>query len=235
MIKVKGLIRAFGLRPVLRGVDMSIDEGEFVTLFGPNGAGKTTLLRTLATLIKPTAGLVQIGPYTLPNNATLVRRLIGVVSHYPLLYGELTAQENLQFYARMYNVLDKTRLTERLAAVGLAKRADDLVRTFSRGMLQRLAIARATLHDPAVLLLDEPYTGLDQDAAATLDSVLTEVAIRGRTILMTTHNIDRGLANADRVLILSKGKIAHTQTTEGLTSLAFADIYANITGMVTTR
>ncbi|MGF1503686.1 MAG: heme ABC exporter ATP-binding protein CcmA [Chloroflexi bacterium] len=235
MIDIKGIIKAFGLRPVLRGVDLHIGEGEFLTLFGPNGAGKTTLLRIVASLTKPTGGHVAVGGYVLPQQATEIRAQIGVVSHQPLLYGDLTARENLQFYAQMYGMSDESRIDERLKAVGLGKRGLDLVRTFSRGMLQRLSIARATLHDPPVLLLDEPYTGLDQDAAAILDSVLREVAIQGRTVMMTTHNIPRGIQLADRIAILTNGKIAYCEPADGLTALDFANTYAAVTGMVTTR
>lgn len=238
MITATKVTKAFGLRPVLRGVDLMVNEGEFLTLFGPNGAGKTTFLRIVAALSRPTTGAVQIGGYVLPQQATAIRRVLGVVSHQPLLYGDLSAEENLRFYGRMY-ALDReareARMAEVLAAVGLAKRAGDLVRTFSRGMQQRLAIARAILHDPPVLLLDEPYTGLDQDAANILGEVLQDVATRGRTVLMTTHNIARGLAFAHRVAILSRGKIAYEAEREGLTELSFADVYADVTGMAGVR
>jgi len=212
MIEAIAVTKAFGLRPVLRGVDLRVSEGEFLTLFGPNGAGKTTLLRILSTLSRPTTGQVRIGGYVLPQQAGAVRSILGVVSHQPLLYGDLSAEENLRFYARMYGLppdVQETRIPEVIEAVGLRRRTMDLVRTFSRGMQQRLAIARAILHDPQVLLLDEPYTGLDQDAAAILDTVLREVATQGRTVVMTTHDLARGLAMGDRVAILSNGKIAY--------------------------
>ncbi|GAB4474224.1 MAG: ABC transporter ATP-binding protein [Anaerolineae bacterium] len=238
MIEAIKVAKTFGLRPVLRGVDMTVAPGEFVALFGPNGAGKTTFLRIVASLSKPTAGLIRIAGYQLPTEAATVRGLLGVVSHAPLIYGDLSAAENLHFYARMYG-LDRAaredRITAVLEMVGLGRRAGDLARTFSRGMQQRLAIARAILHDPPVLLLDEPYTGLDQDAAAVLDRVLREVAVRGRTVLMTTHDITRGLALADRALILSGGKIAYDAPTAGLEPVAFARSYAEVTGMATVR
>lgn len=238
MIEAQGVTKAFGLRPVLRGVDLAVEDGEFLTLFGPNGAGKTTLLRILASLSRPTTGLARIAGYVLPQQAAAARGVLGIVSHQPLLYGELSAEENLRFYARMYGLnpaMRDARIAEVIEAVGLSKRTYDLVRTFSRGMQQRLAIARATLHDPPVLLLDEPYTGLDQDAAAILDRVLREVAARGRTVLMTTHNVARGLALADRVAILSRGKIAHDAPREGISELAFAELYAETTGMAGVR
>jgi heme exporter protein A len=238
MIGTAGVAKAFGLRPVLRGVDLILRAGEFLALYGPNGAGKTTLMRLLATLTRPTAGRITIGGYTLPAQAIAVRGLLGVVSHQPLLYGDLSAEENLRFYARMYGMPKERaeiRIAEVIAAVGLHRRARDLVRTYSRGMQQRLAIARATLHDPPILLLDEPHTGLDQEAAAALDGVLRDVAQHGRTILMTTHDIARGLALADRAAILSKGKIAYDAPCKGLDTVSFAETYAKVTGMAGVR
>jgi heme exporter protein A len=238
MIEAFGVTKIFGLRPVLRGVDLRVENGAFLTLFGPNGAGKTTFLRILSSLSRPTTGAVRIAGYVLPQQAAEVRSVLGVVSHQPLLYGDLSAEENLRFYARMYALPRESRedrIAEVIESVGLRKRSRDLVRTFSRGMQQRLAIARAVLHAPPVLLLDEPYTGLDQDAAAILDDVLREVATRGRTVLMTTHNIARGLAMADQVAILSKGKIAYEAGRDGLSVTSFAEIYADVTGMAGVR
>ena len=209
MIEVRKLVKRFGLKTVLRGLDFRVEAGEFVAILGPNGAGKTTFLRILATLSRPALGDVRIGGYHLPQQAAAVRRRLGVVSHLPLLYGDLTAEENLRFYGRMYGVphLDK-RIAEVLEMVGLATRRRDLVRTFSRGMQQRLAIGRAVLHDPEVMLFDEPHTGLDQDACAMLDNVLREVAVRGRTVVMTSHDLARVGDLASRFDVLSRGVIA---------------------------
>ena len=234
LIEAIKVTKVYGLRPVLRGVDLSVGAGEFLALFGPNGAGKTTLLRIISSLARPTTGVVRIAGWELPKHAEMARGLLGVVSHQPLLYGDLSAEENLRFYARMY-ALDASaregRLREVLEQVGLAKRASDLVRTFSRGMQQRLAIARAILHDPPVLLFDEPYTGLDQDAAHTLDGVLRSVVAQGRTVIMTTHDLLRGVQMADRVAILSKGVIAYDEKGASLDAVRFAQTYAEITGM----
>jgi heme exporter protein A len=168
MIEVKKLVKRFGLKTVLRGVDFHVERGEFVALLGPNGAGKTTFLRILSTLARPSLGEVKVAGYRLPHEAAQVRARLGVVSHMPLLYGDLTAAENLEFYARMYGITNyQPRITEVLNLVGLESRRHDLVRTFSRGMQQRLAIGRAVLHDPEVMLFDEPYTGLDQDRPGT--------------------------------------------------------------------
>ena len=209
MITVKKLVKRFGLKTVLRGVDFEVQPGEFVALLGPNGAGKTTFLRVLASLSRPSLGEVNIAGYKLPHEAAQVRARLGVVSHLPLLYGDLTAEENLRFYARMYNVPNyESRINEVLDMVGLELRRRDLVRTFSRGMQQRLAIGRAVLHDPDVVLFDEPYTGLDQDASSMLDEVLKTVAAKGRTVVMTSHDLARAEDLATRFDILSRGVIS---------------------------
>ncbi len=209
MIEVKKLVKRFGLKTVLRGVDFHVEPGEFVALLGPNGAGKTTFLRILATLSRPSMGIVSMAGFALPAQSAAVRQRLGVVSHMPLLYGDLTAGENLQFYGRMYGIPRlNERIDEVLALVGLSTRRNDLVRTFSRGMQQRLAIGRAVLHDPDVMLFDEPYTGLDQDASEMLDTVLKEVAARGRTVVMTSHDLARAEDLATRFDILSRGVIA---------------------------
>jgi heme exporter protein A len=211
MITVINLVKRFGPKTILRGLNFHAEEGEFVALLGPNGAGKTTFLRILATLSRPLMGKVSIGGFQLPGQASAVRRRLGVVSHLPLLYGDLTADENLQFYGRMYAVDNlKVRVQQVLEMVGLELRKRDLVRTYSRGMQQRLAIGRAILHDPDVVLFDEPHTGLDQDACEMLDQVLKEVAARGRTVVMTSHDLARVSELASRFDVLTKGKIANS-------------------------
>jgi len=208
VIQVKKLVKRFGLKTILKGMDFDVMEGEFVALLGPNGAGKTTFLRILSSLSRPTMGEVWVAGYRLPAQAKNVRRHLGVVSHLPLLYGDLTAEENLRFYARMYNVQDGAeRVDHVLDLIGLTARRRDLVRTYSRGMQQRLAIGRAMLHDPDVMLLDEPHTGLDQDACEMLDEVLRNVALLGRTVVMTSHDLARAADLASRFDILSKGVV----------------------------
>ncbi len=208
MITVRKLVKRFGLKTVLRGLDFEVQPGEFVALLGPNGAGKTTFLRILASLSRPSLGEVRVAGYALPKQAAEVRARLGVVSHLPLLYDDLTAEENLRFYGRMYNIPSlEARITEVLKMVGLENRRKDLVRTFSRGMQQRLAIGRAVLHNPEVMLFDEPYTGLDQDASSMLDEVLRSVAAKGRTVVMTSHDLARAEDLATRFDILSRGVI----------------------------
>ena len=227
MIHTESLKKSYGLRPVLRGIDLDVAPGECLALMGPNGSGKTTLLRILATLSKPTAGLVRVAGLPLPAAAGEVRRRLGVVAHHTLLYGDLTAEENLQFYARLYAVRDaQPRIAAVLEQVGLARRRHDLVRTFSRGMQQRLAIGRALLAGPEVLMLDEPYTGLDPQAASMLDELLRDARLDGRTVLLTTHDLARALALADRVAILARGVIAFSARCLDLEPRAFAETYA---------
>lgn len=198
---------------MLNNIDLEIETGEFLAIFGPNGAGKTTLIKIMSTLLTPTSGKVVINGFDLKEKPLEVKKRIGVISHDTYLYSDLTAIENLRFYGRMYSVLDMDkRIYEVLNEVGLHNRKDDRVGTFSRGMKQRLSIARAILHDPPVLLLDEPYTGLDLDAAASFDKILSSNTW-DRTRVMVSHDF-RKEAVYDRILILNKGKIVHTTSKE---------------------
>ncbi len=231
MIKVKKLVKRFGLKTVLSGLDFEVQSGEFVALLGPNGAGKTTFLRILASLSRPSLGQVSIAGYELPREAAAVRARLGVVSHLPLLYNDLTGEENLRFYARMYGLANaESRIAEVLEIVGLRRRGWDLVRTYSRGMQQRLAIGRAVLHDPEVILFDEPYTGLDQDASSMLDEVLKTVASQGRTVVMTSHDLARTEELATRFDILSRGKIAASARRGDFGNRNLLDFYKQVIG-----
>jgi heme exporter protein A len=231
MIEIKELVKNYGLNSVLRGLNLHVKPGEFVTLVGSNGAGKSTLLRIVATLLKPSSGEVKIGGWPLPKYGGRVRRHIGMVSHNALLYGDLTAAENLAFFAKLYQLDNQQeRVLNALREVGLAARERDAVRTFSRGMLQRLTIARATLHEPDVLLLDEPYTGLDQDASRLLDNLLRRESDNGRTILLITHDLVHGLNICNRIAILNRGKIVREIDSKLTTPSEFLELYAQETG-----
>jgi heme exporter protein A len=236
MINLQSLTKNYGFNPVLRGVDLHVKEGEFVTLVGPNGAGKSTLLRIVATLLRPTAGEVRVGGWPLPAHAGQVRRHIGLVSHQPLLYRDLSAAENLMFFAQLYDLQDAgDRVQAALRQVGLLARQRDPVGTYSRGMMQRLTIARATLHQPDVLLLDEPYTGLDQEASALLDELLRREARAGRTILMITHDLGHGLTLCDRLVILHRGRIVHEVDSKQVSLAKLYDLYATHSNQTTGR
>lgn len=238
LVEIQGLIKAYDTLPVLRKIDLTISRGEFVALLGPNGSGKSTLLRMVCGLSRPTGGVLRVGGWELPKEAAAVRAQIGLVSHKSLLYDNLSAYENLDFFGRLYNLPAKEadeRIMAILERVGLGKRAHHVVRTFSRGMLQRLSIARALLHNPAILLLDEPYTGLDQDASSILDELLRRTHSEGRTILMTTHDLNRAATLPTRVVILSRGVIGYDAPATQTDPLQLAGLYADITAMTTTR
>jgi heme ABC exporter ATP-binding subunit CcmA len=238
LIETQALIKTYDILPVLHKLDLQVMRGEFMALLGPNGSGKSTLLRLLSGLSRPTAGIIRIGGWQLPDEAYAVRAQIGMVSHTSLLYENLTAHENLQFFARLYHLptasLDQ-RIHDLLAQVGLARRAHDRVRTFSRGMLQRLSIARALIHNPDILLLDEPYTGLDQDASQVLDELLRAAHADGRTIIMSTHDLSRAVAFTTRVVILSRGVTGYDNPAADLDPLRLASIYTEVTSLTSAR
>ncbi len=225
-IKAEGLTKSFGPVEALRGIDLSVEKGEFYTLFGPNGAGKTTFIKILSTLAKPSSGKLTIAGHDAVKDPDGVRGVTGVVSHDPFLYENLSAFENIKFFGTMYGVHDADgRAAEVIDRVGLGKRMHDLVRNFSRGMKQRLAVARAIVHDPGILLLDEPYTGLDQHGARVFGEMLSMLKSDRRTILMTTHNLEEGLDRSDRVGILAGGRMVYESRREGLDREAFREIY----------
>jgi heme exporter protein A len=205
-ILVAGLHKSYGDWPVLRDLDLAVGWGEFVVLFGANGTGKTTLLRVLSTQARPEYGTVKVAGYDGLRQADSVRRRVGVVAHSGFLYEDLTCRENLMFYGQLFRVDHlRPRVEAVLSRVGLTRRADHRVKTLSHGMQKRVAIARAILHQPQVLLLDEPEGGLDQESVAMLGSLLSEWTQAGRTVVMTTHNVELGLSWADRVAVLSDG------------------------------
>ncbi|MDT8317715.1 MAG: ABC transporter ATP-binding protein [bacterium] len=231
MIKVSALRKTYGSVDALRGVDLHVKEGEFLTLFGPNGAGKTTLLKTLSTIIKPTSGKVYIDGLDAIEADHEVRRKIGVISHKTFLYGDLSALENLVFYARMYQLPNpEERARELIEEVGLGGRENHLVETFSRGMEQRLSIARALIHNPHIIYLDEPYSGLDQHASLMLGNLLKKLHTDTRTIIMTTHNIGHGLEISDRIVIQLAGKVVYEDQTANHTTKSFEKVYFEMVG-----
>jgi len=218
-------VKSYGERRALDGVDLRLDEGERLAVLGPNGAGKTTLLRMLATLLRPERGELTIAGERLPRGARRARGLIGYVAHDPLVYLDLTALQNLELYADLYGIArPRERILAMLEEVGLLARSYDSVRTFSRGMAQRLGLARALLHGPSLLLLDEPYAGLDALGAALLDRVLADRE-RGRSAVMVTHEVERAVALADRVVVVRAGRIALEEPTAGLDPAAFRARY----------
>src|SRR5215470_15919422 len=226
MVHLNGVIKHFGTITALRGIDLELKRGCCLGIFGPNGAGKTTLLRILATLARPSAGTVHIAGYDAVQEGEKVRPLLGVLSHRTFLYGHLTAYENLQFYGRMFGLKKLAeRITEVLQVVDLEANSYQLVRTYSRGMQQRLAIARTILHSPALLLLDEPYTGLDQHATGLLQELLLQLRSESCTIIMSTHDLHRGLNLCDEIAIQCRGRIVYSGTSLGLDIRGLEQLY----------
>jgi heme exporter protein A len=225
-LEAVALVRDFGNVRAVDGVDFSLQPGRLLTLFGPNGAGKSTVLALLAGSLRPSQGQVRIGGRPVEPGDVGAHRGVGVLSHRSFLYGSLTASENLRFYARLYGLDQASRLIPaRLEGVGLADRADSRVGTYSRGMRQRLALARTLLHDPDIVLLDEPYTGLDAHAADTLSRVLRSLKDGHRTVVLVTHNLTKGLELADEVAIQVRGRFVHHGPRENLDARAFERFY----------
>lgn len=229
VIAVTGLTKTFGNLYALRNLSFSLNKGEFLTIFGPNGAGKTTLIRILSTITKASSGEIKIADLSFEDDSEKIRRQIGVIAHQTFLYENLTAEENLRFYGKLYDVKNLSRKIETiLSEVGLELRKRDFVRTFSRGMQQRLAIARAMLHEPSILLLDEPYTGLDQHASGMLTNWLNRLRSSEQTILMVTHDLEQGMELADRIAILVNGQLVFNQEQRGVDVKKFRQTYYDL-------
>jgi heme exporter protein A len=229
-VRARGLRKAFGAQVALDGIDLDLPAGTFLTLLGPNGAGKTTLLRLFAGLSRPSGGELRVlGAVPGPGAADL-RARVGLVSHAPQLYADLSAEENLRFFAALYGIPDPdARIDAALARVELRSRRADAVRTFSRGMTQRLSIARALIHEPGLLLFDEPTTGLDDRAVGILVQLLAELHDGKRTLILTTHRLDVGLRVADRVAVQARGRIVHEAEAKRIDPASFAGLYASLT------
>ena len=230
-VSVRNLTKAFGTRKAVDRVSFDLPQGAFLSVFGPNGAGNTTLLRTLATLTRPTEGSVFIDGIDALDEPDIAREHMGLISHNAMLYPDLTAEENLLFYARLYGVCDpEKRVIELLDAVGLKHRRLDLVRTFSRGMTQRVAIARALINDPSVVLLDEPYSGLDPHAMDVFDQLIESVRA-DRTFIMVSHDLEKGLSLCSHVLVMAKGRVVAFAPREELDAEEFRALYRSTVGM----
>ena len=230
LVAVDNLDKVFGARWALRNVSLKIEQGQIVALVGPNGAGKTTLLRSIAALARPSAGKISIGRIPLAEHPNAARAALGFVGHQTFMYDDLTARENLSFYAQLYDLPNVGQRVDQVAEqVGIASRLNDVTRTLSRGLQQRLTIARMLLHQPAVLLLDEPYTGLDKVAADLLDQIMLAAKKEARAVLFSTHDLERGLAVCDRAIILKAGRVMHDLPQSEWKDLAgFMGIYAAV-------
>jgi len=222
-LELRGLTRRYGERLALAEVTLSVAAGQTLAVLGPNGAGKTTLLRLLATLLRPHGGEVRVLGHALPGEGWAVRGRIGLLGHEPLLYRELTARENLRFYAALHGVRGDERAQELLAAVAMERRADEPLRTLSRGMVQRVAVCRALLHDPELLLLDEPYANLDPAAIELAEPLIGTSA--GRTRVICSHDPAGGLAEADLVLGLRAGRSVLLRSAEDVGLGEITELY----------
>ncbi|MBI2868460.1 MAG: heme ABC exporter ATP-binding protein CcmA [Chloroflexi bacterium] len=230
-VEARAVTKSFGARSVLRGVDLSVRPGESLVIFGPNGAGKTTLLKILATVMNPTSGAVLVNGRDVRKEPERCRQQIGVVSHQTFLYGNLTGRENLEFYCRMYDVPRAAeRVREVAEMVQMSPRLHDRVYTLSRGMQQRLSIARALLHRPPIMLLDEPETGLDQQALGVLWQTLQAGGEGRRTIILTSHSLERGLELGQRLVILFRGRVAYEAACRSLDLTGLRETYQYCTG-----
>ena len=229
LVDARGVVRSFGERRAVDRVDLRVRPGERVAVVGPNGAGKTTLLRMLATLLRPEAGTLYIAGAAIPKQSQVARAHIGYLGHDPAVYLDLTAQQNLELFCDLYGVPDpRERIAAALAGVGLLARTHDPVRTFSRGMAQRLGIARLTLHAPRLLLLDEPYTGLDTQGARILDELLGDLGER-EAVVLVTHELDRALDLAGEVVVMRSGRVAARRVTAGVPLARFRTDYQELT------
>ena len=224
-VDVSGVGRSFGRRRAVSEVDLTLQAGDCLALFGPNGAGKTTLLRMIAGLITPTAGTVRVGGRSLRDDAA-ARSQVGLISHQSMLYGALTARENVEFAARLYGMADpRAAAMAALERMRIMDRASSPVRALSRGLQQRVSIARAIVHEPRVVLLDEPYTGLDAAGSAALTTMLQSLKNSGAALLLVTHNVDEGLAVASHTAIMIAGCIARRDDRAAIDAHSYAGEY----------
>ncbi len=226
IIEARGLAKHFGSLAALAGVDFELRGGESLAVFGPNGAGKTTLIRLLTSSLRASSGTLLVAGREPRAHPLATKRIIGVISHQTFLYDDLSARENLEFFGRLYDVDDPAaRADALLDSVGLRERADDPARTYSRGMQQRLSLARCLIHDPRIVFLDEPFTGLDPHAATLLRTTLERLRREGRTLFLVTHNLAEGLELSDRWMILAGGRVAAEGISAGTDRLAFERSY----------
>lgn len=228
VLVAESLVRSFSGRRAVDGVDLTLGEGECLALFGPNGAGKTTLLRLLAGLLSPTAGTCCIGGIVL-RHGPAARASVGLISHASMLYAALSARENVEFTARMYGLPDPSAAADvALRTMRVADRGDTPVRALSRGLQQRVSIARAIVHEPRVILCDEPYTGLDAAGSAALTTALEERRASGAALVLVTHNLDEGLALATHAAVMQRGRFARYERRADVDAIGYATEYREL-------
>ena len=228
-LKVRNLTKSFGRLKAVDGIDLDLEKGNTVAIFGGNGAGKTTLLKIISTLMRPSSGTVRIGDAEDGRNADSVRRTIGFISHSLFLYKDLNAVENLRYFGKLYGVRSlEDRISKLLTDFGLLPRMYDPVMTYSRGMLQRLALARALIHDPELLLLDEPFTGLDRSAAAILTVYIERHKSEGGATILVTHDLENGYSVADELAVLTNGELLWRKNPVDISLEEFKKVYSDL-------
>ncbi|MGW8301718.1 MAG: heme ABC exporter ATP-binding protein CcmA [Desulfobacterales bacterium] len=230
-IEARSLTKKFGYKIALRNIDIFLEQGDSLVLFGPNGAGKSTLIQVLCSLLQPTSGSVRIAGYEAQRDREALHQIIGFIGHQTFLYPHLTAYENLKFYGAMYGVARlNERIPEVLGLVGLSRYRNDIVQGFSRGMQQRLSIGRAIIHDPMIMFLDEPFTGLDQQGSEDFIKLILQFRDRGKTVIMASHQLHLGIELCDRAAILKSGRIVYLQDVARIPKNDFKRIYSQHVG-----
>ena len=228
-IHIENLSKSFGFKKVLDGININLDKGDFVTLFGPNGAGKTTLIRILATIIKGDEGSISISGYDMKKEVQSIRSEIGLLTHENFLYQNLSVSENLNFFARIYKIKNpEESISEKLNRIGIYSKKNELVRNLSSGMKQRASIARSLIHDPNIVLLDEPFVGLDIEGAEYLLQILCDLKNENKTVIVTTHDLKLGLHECNKVIVIHKGKIRLNEAIDNIDVSDFEITYKSL-------
>ncbi len=229
MIQISELTKRIGEKTILKGINLTVNKGETIAFLGPNGAGKSTILNILSGLVKPSSGVIKIDELYFKDHKIEIKKKIGFLAHDSYLYDYFSALENLMFFGRLYQVPDiENRAKKLIQEIGLNFFINDPVRTFSRGMIQRLAIARAMLHSPQVLLLDEPFTGLDQQGKNLLNNMIFNMKANGTTTIFVTHDIDKAVTISDRIMIIKGGQLADNFSVDGKTTKLVTDKYMRL-------
>ena len=228
-IKIDTLSKSFGFKKVLDGINLQFEKGDFVTLFGPNGAGKTTLIRILSTILKSDEGNISISDYDIKKNVSDIRKIIGLLSHENFLYQNLTVAENLKFFAKLYNVKNSEEsISYKLNKIGIYSKRNELIRNLSSGMKQRVSIVRSLVHDPEIILLDEPFVGLDIEGSEYLLELFGEFKKENKTALVTTHDLRLGLHECTKVVVINKGQIRFNEIIENVDVNSFESTYKSL-------
>lgn len=228
-IHIENLSKSFGFNKVLDGINLQFEKGDIVALFGPNGAGKTTLIRILSTIIKGDEGSISISGFDIKNEVQNIRNELGLLSHENFLYQNLTVSENLIFFAKLYKIKNhEESISKKLNSIGIYSKRNELVRNLSSGMKQRVSVVRTLIHDPNIVLLDEPFVGLDIEGCEYLLQILSDLKKENKTIIVTTHDLKLGLHECNKVIVISNGKIRLNESIENIDVSCFEGTYKSL-------